>query len=252
MIKSMKDIESILARFKAVTLKELDGVKLLDRVDTKFMFSVSILPDILNDISDDYSILEIDGRHVMTYRTTYFDTAGFRMYNEHQNGKLNRFKIREREYSDSDIIFLEVKFKDNKGRTLKSRTLRSESQDQFTEDEVIFLNSHSPFASQELEFKLGNKYRRITLTNQVERVTIDFDMNFISNNGETISIPQLVILELKQGKRSMNSPVISILKKYHIRPDGFSKYCVGSMMLYNNLKSNAFKSKTQILNKLNA
>lgn len=248
----MKDIETSLARFKPVTLKELDGVRLLDRIDTKFLFSISQLPEILNDFPDDYRILEINGRHIMSYRTTYFDTAGFRMYNEHQNGKLNRFKIREREYSDSDIKFLEVKFKDNKGRTLKSRTLRSESQDRFTEDEVIFLNSHSPFLSQELEFKLGNKYRRITLTNQIERVTIDFDMHFTGNQGETISIPQLAILELKQGKRSMNSPVISILKKYHIRPDGFSKYCVGSMMLYNNLKSNAFKSKIQIINKLNA
>jgi len=248
----MNDIETSLARFKSVTLKELDGVKLLDRVDTKFVFSVSKLPEILNDISDDYRILEIDGRQIMTYRTTYFDTAGFKMYNEHQNGKLNRFKIREREYSDSDIKFLEVKFKDNKGRTLKSRTLRSESQNQFTEDEVIFLNSHSPFESQELEFKLCNNYRRITMTNQIERVTIDFDMNFTNNFGETISIPPLVIIEVKQGKRSMNSAVISILKKYHIRPQGFSKYCVGSMMLYNNLKSNAFKSKIQLLNKLNA
>ncbi len=248
----MQDIESILARCKPITLKELDTVKLLYRIDTKFMFSGSKLQDILNDISDEYRILEIDGRRIMTYRTTYFDTAGFKMYTEHQNGKLNRFKIREREYSDFDIKFLEVKFKNNKGRTLKSRTLRSESQDKFTEDEVIFLNSHSPFESQELEFKLCNNYRRITLTNQIERVTIDFDMNFTSTLGETISIPQLVIIEVKQGKRSMNSAVISILKKYHIRPDGFSKYCVGSMMLYNNLKSNAFKSKIQILNKLNA
>ena len=188
---------------------------------------------------------------IMAYRTNYFDTAGFKMYNEHQNGKLNRFKIREREYTDSDVNFLEVKFKNNKGRTLKSRTLRSESQNQFTKDEFIFLQSHSPFIPEELEFKLCNDYKRITLTNQIERVTIDFDMNFISNRGETISIPSLAIVEVKQKKRSMDSPAISILKKHHIRSIGFSKYCIGSMMLYNNLKSNSFKSKIQLINKLN-
>jgi hypothetical protein len=246
----MIKIVSSIAKFQTVSLKELDGVKLLNRIDTKFICGISTLPEILDEISQNYRILEIGGKSIMSYKTNYFDTAGFKMYNEHQNGKLNRFKIREREYTDSDVNFLEVKFKNNKGRTLKSRTLRSESLYQFTKDESIFLQSQSPFIPEELEFKLCNYYKRITLTNNIERVTIDFDMKFISNQGETISLPSLVIVEVKQKKKTMDSPVITILKKNHIRSNGFSKYCIGSMMLYNNLKSNRFKSKIQLINKL--
>ena len=39
----------------------------------------------------------------------------------HQNKKLNRYKIRQREYLISDISFFEIKFKSNKGRTIKKR-----------------------------------------------------------------------------------------------------------------------------------
>ena len=137
----------------------MDNVKLFDRVDTKFICGISILPEILDDISKDYYILDIDGIKRMTYKTNYFDTAGFKMYNEHQNGKLNRFKIREREYMDSSIKFLEVKFRNNKGRTIKSRILRSESKDPFTNNEIIFLHNNSPFSPAELEPKICNGYR---------------------------------------------------------------------------------------------
>lgn len=248
----MNTIETSLSLFRAVSLKELDNVRLMNRIDTKFVCGVSLLPEILNEISDDYSILEIEGKRIMRYRTNYFDTPDFLMYNEHQNGKLNRYKIREREYSDSDAKILEVKFKDNRYRTYKSRIMISDRQDQFTADELTFLQKNSPFTPGELEPKLINGYNRITLTNQIERVTIDFNLNFNCPEGNSVSIPALVIFEIKQNKFSLDSHAISILKKHNIRSGGFSKYCIGSMMLYNKLKSNRFKSKIQLLNKLTA
>lgn len=248
----MNIIETSLSGIQTVSLKELDGVRLMNRIDTKFICGVSLLPEILHEISDDYRILEIEGKHIMEYRTNYFDTAGFIMYNEHQNGKLNRYKIREREYSDSAVKFLEVKFKDNRCRTYKSRILRSERLKQFTNDELTFLHKSSPFVPWELEPKLCNGYNRITLTNQIERVTVDFNMTFSCARGDSISFPELVIFEIKQNKFSLDSPAISVLKRHNIRSSGFSKYCIGSMMLYKNLKSNRFKTKIQLLNKLNA
>lgn len=41
-------------------------------------------------------------------------------YHDHHNGKLNRFKIRQREYMDTKTSFLEVKFKNNQRRTQHS------------------------------------------------------------------------------------------------------------------------------------
>ena len=43
------------------------------------------------------------------------------MFHNHHNGKLNRYKIRFRDYINTKNSFLEVKFKTNKGETIKSR-----------------------------------------------------------------------------------------------------------------------------------
>ena len=248
----MELIENTINQFNSISLKEMDGVKLLNRVDTKFVCSIVKLSDILKDLTEKYRILEINNQRIMSYRTKYYDTADFKMYNEHQNGKLNRYKVREREYIDSELNFLEIKFKNNKSRTLKTRIVRSEKQKWFTNDEVDFLDCKSPFSSDELELKLYTTFQRITLTNQIERVTIDFGLEFKNGNGNRGNIPFLAIIEVKQSKFSFNSDVIKVLKKHQVRPCGFSKYCIGTAIIYPNLKSNIFKSKLLLINKLYA
>ena len=44
-----------------------------------------------------------------------------KFYNDHHNQRVNRHKIRFREYVDSGLIYLEVKCKTNKGKTVKKR-----------------------------------------------------------------------------------------------------------------------------------
>ena len=248
----MKELENSLKGFQPISLKEMDGVKLLSRIDTKFLCTQQQLAEILSELTNDYRVLEIDNRQIMSYRTTYFDTDDFKMYREHQNGKLNRYKVREREYVESDLKFLEVKFKTNKGRTIKSRVKRVLEERDFNINELDFLESKVPFSPLDLQVQLHNSYKRITLTNQIERVTIDFDMDFRCSQGNLVSVPELVIIEVKQDKFSLNSPVVSLLKNKHIRKNGFSKYCIGTMMLYQHLKSNTFKAKKQLINKLTA
>ena len=61
-------------------------------------------------------------RNIPTADTTlYFDTPDRQMYAEHQRGRKNRQKIRVRRYESSGVSFLEVKRKNNKGRTDKKR-----------------------------------------------------------------------------------------------------------------------------------
>ena len=155
-------IENIAKQFEPISLKEMDNVKLMNRVDTKFICSIEQLPVILNDISDRYKILEINKQRIMHYRTKYYDTPDFKMFIAHQNGKLNRYKVREREYVISGLSFLEVKFKNNKRRTLKSRIVKSDNCPDFNIKEVDFLNYKSPFSVDDLEFKLYNNFQRNT------------------------------------------------------------------------------------------
>ena len=63
-----------------------------------------------------YKCVEIENKRVSQYQTLYYDTKDMKLYNEHHNGHLNRYKIRHRTYVDSNLSFLEVKFKNNKGR----------------------------------------------------------------------------------------------------------------------------------------
>lgn len=245
-------IGNTINQFASVSLKEMDSVKLMDRVDTKYLCSVKQLPCILNNISDRYKVLEMNKQRIMHYRTKYYDTPDFKMYTAHQNGKLNRYKVRERKYMTSGMNFLEVKFKNNKRRTLKSRIVKSDYHPDLNIKEIDFLNNKSPFSIDDLELKLFNSFQRISLTNQIERVTIDFCIRFNNGNGSNEYLPALAIIEVKQSKSSIKSDIINTLRKYHIRSCGFSKYCIGATLVYANLKSNRFKPKILLIKKLYA
>ncbi len=248
----MKALEKIINQFYPTSLKEMDNVKLLNRVDTKFVCTVFKLNEILKDLAESYKVLEISDQRIMSYRTKYFDTSDFKMFHEHQNGKLNRYKVREREYVNSDLSFLEIKFKNNKSRTVKSRIVKPENDICFSNKEIDFLDYKSPFVSDELEVKLHNNFQRITLSNSTERVTIDFNLRFENNTGNVGMLPLLTIIEVKQDKYSINSDVVKVLKKHRVRPCNFSKYCIGTAMVYPKLKSNRLKSKFLLINKLTA
>ena len=97
--------EYLLNDFQAVSLKELDKVKLLDRQDTKFVFNQIHIPLILEKIKPFYRILEINNDRVFTYDTTYFDTDDFLFYNQHHNENRKRFKVRFRKYSSNNKSF---------------------------------------------------------------------------------------------------------------------------------------------------
>ena len=69
-----KLIREITARYQPVSLEEIDLVKLLDRVETKFVFSIDKLPQLLSQMESGYRILELAGKRFHAYCTVYFDT----------------------------------------------------------------------------------------------------------------------------------------------------------------------------------
>lgn len=76
-------------------------------------------------------------------------------------------------------------------------------------------------------------------------------MNFESLiTHETKQLSHVIIAEIKHEKNNSHSTIIQTLKKYHINQSSMSKYCVGSALLNNNLKSNLFKERILKLKKL--
>lgn len=234
----------------SIQLEAMDRVKLMNRTDTKYWFHRDRLKDLLQEIRTDYFILEINGESELAYNTTYFDTETNKMFSEHHRGKLNRYKVRRRTYVSSGISFLEVKFKNNKGRTIKKRIPSEFGNTLFTELEIEFLNHHIPFNTNRLHPSLINNFYRLTLVNKnfKERVTIDLNLQFEIGD-KMIALEDLVIVEIKSEGKSSGSPLALALRKLRIKASGFSKYAVGRTLTDTRLKRNAFKAKIRSIEK---
>jgi len=249
----MNQIKEIINQFGKVSLADLDRVELMNRMDLKFCFHIDLVPAIFEALKNHYSALEIDGESLFNYHNTYYDTADNQMYLCHHNGKLNRFKIRVRKYNQTGVSYLEIKFKNNKGRTIKDRIKRPDFDAPFNEKETDFIQGILPFESNELQPKIINTFKRVTLVNHgfTERVTIDFAPGFKNSDGE-ILLDKLVIVEVKQDKASENAHFVKILKAYKVENQGFSKYCIGRSLLEeikkNNFKPQLLKIKKHYLN----
>ncbi len=244
----MKKTKSIISQFHPVSLSEIDKVKLMDRIDRKYWFHISLLNELLEAAKPFYDILEINGNRLMQYRSVYFDTADNFMYLKHHNRKLNRYKVRRRIYVSTNDSFFEIKKKTNKKRTVKNRIESNSSDEKIVDSESAFLNEKTPFHSTELGKTLNNQFYRITLIhkNKLDRCTIDIQPEFWNKNGK-IEFNNLVIFELKRGKSLKASPMVSILRTLKIRQRGLSKYCTGRAFLEPDLKQNAFKPRLRFI-----
>ncbi|HWY11325.1 MAG TPA: polyphosphate polymerase domain-containing protein [Bacteroidia bacterium] len=228
----------------------MNNVKLMNRTDTKFTFHISRLEQVLNLVIDNYRILEVNGKRVSDYKTLYYDTTDLELYYQHHNGKLNRYKVRHRTYVDSNIGYLEVKFKNNKGRTFKERIKKKDVLFDWPEDAQQFLSDKTPYLPNTLIPTLWVNYSRITLVNRVgtERLTIDLDLEFKKDTIEK-KMHQMVIAEVKQEK-TKDSPFINVMKKLHIRTGSISKYCMAVAYTKPGVKTNQFKAKLLHIQKI--
>lgn len=244
----MKPVQDILNSFQSITLKEMDKARLMDRTDTKFTFSLNNLRRVLEEVKDKYRVLEIENCRMSTYQTLYYDTADLSLYLKHHAGKLNRYKIRHRTYVESKLGFLEVKFKNNKGRTIKERIKKQEVPKEWGLETSEFLSKKTPFNPEVLIPNIWVNYKRITLVNNenAERVTIDTDLEFV-NKEFTEKMNNLVIAEVKQDKRK-GSSFLEVMKKLRIREGSISKYCLGVAVTNKAVKKNNFKEKLISLN----
>lgn len=245
----MNEIKSTISKFDAISLVETNAkAALLERMDTKYIFRLDMLPSILEACRENYDILEINGTRLLTYETTYFDTNLLYYFHAHHAGHGNRLKVRIRRYNDHGDSYLEIKHKNNKGITQKKRTVYSEKLPISTQLKDSQFIHQQPLIKNNLEETLLIRYKRITLVSKVckERVTIDCQINF-SNAASQVSMPEYTVAEVKQAK-SRPSHFTKLMRSKNIRQGGISKYCLGVIGLYQHAKTNRFKP---FLHKLN-
>ena len=262
----MPCITDILQQFEPISLAEMEGVKLMNRVDTKFVMPASLLPELLALAQTSYFVQQAAGKRTGDYDTVYYDTEDLDMYIRHHDRQLVRQKIRVRQYVDSHLTFLEIKRKNNKGRTKKKRIIvpgfditadtPSVLKHKRREDEAVtvqsFIDSKSRYEWSEISPHLWTKFHRITLVNKAmtERLTIDMDLvweNVVSN--EVMTYPELVIIELKRDG-NVPSNMTDIMLAHRIKPLKISKYCIGTALTTPGIKKNRFKNKIRSIEKL--
>jgi hypothetical protein len=249
------EIQAVLEKMAAISLDEMAAIRLMDRIDSKFVAPVSLLPVLLEVMAPCFKVQVINDIRIAPYTTQYLDTPDLKMFVMHQNGQLNRQKIRIRSYVESNLSFLEIKNKNNKGRTKKTRvpvpqTYLASVED--LNDKKQFLEENSLFDSSNLKPSLSNTFKRITFVNNkaTERITIDFNLSFRNcRTGNEAALEQLMILELKQDGWQ-HSDFRDILSRFRIKPTSFSKYCMGTVLTNPESKYNRFKGKWMTINKL--
>ncbi len=233
--------------FDPVSLEEMNGVSLMKRTDTKFLVNKRQLPVILEEASQQYRILSINDERLMSYKTQYYDTPSMTFYHRHHNKRSTRTKVRIRQYIESNLLFLEVKLKNNKGKTNKSRVQLESWTDTLGSKELQFIADTSG-QHYNLAPILMNEFNRFTLVDRQmrERATIDLNLRF---NQEEFD-EDLVIVELKQERLSRQSPLFQILKKNRVYPKSMSKYCIGVAAHFPDVKQNNFKRRFRSIEKI--
>ena len=246
----MTNLTSTLSGFIPISLEEMDHVKLLNRIDTKFIIHEDRLTEYLSAISNQYSLLQIGGKSIHPYETLYFDTPDFHLYQMHHNGKRNRFKLRCRKYTNTGIAFFEVKSKTNQDRTVKNRIQVANIPEMLDEPLNQYISEHTPGELQSYIPALRVYFDRLTLVNRQANERLTFDMNLrYKCNGDEKEILNIVIVEVKQEKYTL-SPLRELMRVQRQPRNYMSKYCLGLTCLHKELKMNNFKHKINILNKL--
>lgn len=249
---------AVYADMPRIALNEMKAVKLMNRIDTKFVAPRCALVRILMQARDAGYMVQFADGVLNDYYTVYYDTSDLEMYTKHHNRKLHRQKIRCRTYVGSKLSFLEIKNKNNKGRTKKIRITVADANPYIlkkNDEAVKFVNGNTKYTFDELLPMLTTEFSRITLVNKekTERTTIDLDVRFYNfSNTRSGSLEDIVIIELKQDGRCV-STMRQILRNMRIKPLKISKYCIG-MVLTNldnpEVKTNRFKVKLKKINKL--
>lgn len=245
------NLQEVLNSYDVIDLRKMTDYKLLNRIDTKFICNVEILPEILKINKDQFKVQVFKDEWNFNYESLYFDTPNLKSFYDHHQGKRNRYKIRFRKYLNTGDSFLEVKKKKSFIRTDKRRS-EFELVSKMNKKHLNFLNNHISLSNQDIVPSIWTIFDRVTLAgkNHLERVTIDTNIRFKDKSGKVVNMPNMAILEVKREKTGDLSPFIHSLKEMRIRPFGISKYILGNILLSPKIKHNRFHNKVVTVNKI--
>jgi hypothetical protein len=258
----VNQVTNKLASFTHSSLEDAKAMAFLNRFDTKFVLRSSSVFDFLDNIRENYSVLQVKDIVGQSYETVYFDTPDLLCFNLHHNKRARRFKFRTRQYLSSGEIFNEIKQKQNTGKTIKFRQLRNRPDKKKNDAPPLPLltdlsDFDTGFASllhkngyfyNNLSPSLSVYFTRLTFLNKhfPERMTLDFNLSY-GHDGMKLMLYDTAIVELKRERSPERTHVQNYLRSINKNPNGFSKYAIGISLTHANAKKNRFLPKIRNL-----
>lgn len=249
---AMSDVAPIdLPGLDSIDLAELVArASLQTRVDRKYVLARNdadaVLAQLAHSTADSAPrVLEIDGQRALAYESVYFDTPDLLSYRMAAHARRRRFKLRTRSYVDSHDAFLEMKTRGARSTTVKDRL------EYDIRDREILTADGREYADAALEAigvaqpesltlrpTLVTRYDRTTLfvPASSSRATIDASLTWQTDDGRTLSLPNVVIIETKSGTRT--SEIDRLFWSRGHRPATISKFGTGLAALRTDLPSN--------------
>ena len=245
-----------IASMDGISLEEMGAVKLMNRIDMKYVTTEGMALEIFADAAAmGYRACEIEGEKITSYHSMYYDTPDLEMFRIHRSGRKVRQKIRVRTYLVSGITFLEIKRKNNKGRTKKKRMRVPDGyslESRQMAEAADFIEQQSWYSLSDVSPACTTDFDRVTLVNKemTERITFDSSLAFTNpRTGRSANLGDTVIIELKQDGRA-DSSMRKILLDHRVHPFKVSKYCIGTVLTDQSVHPGRFKEKIRGIEKI--
>lgn len=217
------------------------------RVDRKYLVPVDVAQTFVDLLPAEFRALEIDGRRVTSYSSTYFDTPDFHACRAHIQQRRRRWKFRSRLYVEDRFCRLEVKARDGSGITSKyfcdidpdGHGHLDRRGAEFLSTQLSGLGFRDVAAlTSSLTPTLRATYQRSTLAarGHALRVTLDEGVA-CTRNGRVVELdPGYVIVETKGGV--LPGGADRLLRDLGQRPRSFSKYAAALSLIEPSLADN--------------
>lgn len=241
--RAAASLAALASDLPGIGLSELNAAAgLQTRVDTKYLLTPEQMVAVLNQMTGQLRVLDIDGQRSFRYESVYFDTAALQTFRDHRQGRRQRFKVRTRLYENSGDCMLEVKVKNGRGSTVKHRMAYPAAQRFVLNDQgrafiAQVLADEYGARAPKLEAALIGGYRRTTFVDLEDgaRMTCDTNLNW-RDEVDRVAGPDAVLVETKSASGA--SRIDLALRAAGIRPVRISKYCVGTALLHPHLPAN--------------
>jgi len=220
------------------------------RIDRKYLCAANDIADLLAYLRRSHCVVRAGDQFWARYESVYFDTPDLALYHAHRCDRRPRYKVRIRNHVDRELSFLEVKRKDNTGRTAKHRLALPFGQVDLSSRERAFIDAHAPLSGQYLLPRVATSFQRLTLVGSVLDERVTFDRGLTVGVGTSVAeLGRVVIAEVKQAHYANHAGAVEGFRRSNARAVALSKYCLATI-LSTPVPANVFKPALRAIGRL--